>query len=71
MHELTKQFLAATVAIILGAVTISWGYFSIDNNVRAMSLADRLMPLVMASLFSCALLATALALARRGDDELD
>jgi hypothetical protein len=70
MHELTKQFLAAAVAMILGAVTISWGYFSIDN-VRAMSLAERLMPLGMASLFSCALLATAFALVRRRDDEFD
>jgi len=67
MHELTRQFLAVAVALVIGAVAISWGYFSIDA-VHSMSLPERLVPLTMATLFSCSLLVTAMALVRSRDD---
>jgi hypothetical protein len=65
-----KQILALVVAVTLSALTVAWGYVAIDS-IFPMSVLERLTPLLMASMFSCALVMTAVRFMRSRNDLFD
>jgi hypothetical protein len=62
-----KQILALVVALLISALSVAWGYESIDS-VHQISIVDRLTPLLLASTFSLALLLTAVRFVRQEED---
>ena len=62
-----KQILALLAAIALSALSVAWGYESIDS-MHQISTLERLTPFLLASTFALVLVLTAVRFVRQEED---
>jgi hypothetical protein len=71
LPEFLKPMLALFVAFALATLSVAWGYASIDGSFRPLSSIERLTPLLLASVFACSLVLTAMRFVWPGDDSME
>ena len=70
LPDFVKPVLTLFTAAALATLSVAWGYVSIDS-FRPLCILERLTPLLLASVFACALVLTAMRFVWPGDDSME
>ena len=71
LPDFVKPVLTLFTAAALAALSVAWGYVSIDGSFRPLSIIERMTPLLLASVFACSLVVTAMRFVWPGDDSME